>query len=42
MIHKVKAVSALPNFCLSAQFVEGVPKNYDVKPLFSKEKGCEI
>ncbi len=36
MMHKVKAVSALPNFCLSVQFVEGITKIYDVKPLFSK------
>ena len=42
MMHKVKAISALPNFFLSIQFVEGITKIYDVKPLFSKEKGCEI
>lgn len=36
MMHKVKAVSALPNFCLSVQFAEGITKIYDVKPLFSK------
>ena len=36
MMHKVKAVSALPDFCLSIQFVEGITKIYDVKPLFSK------
>ena len=36
MMHKVKAVSTLPNFCLSVQFVEGVTKIYDVKSLFSK------
>lgn len=36
MIHKVKAVSALPNFCLNVQFVEGITKIYDVKPLFSE------
>ena len=41
-MHKVKAVSAVPNFCLSVQFVEGITKKYDVKSLFSKEKGCEI
>lgn len=35
-MHKVKAVSALPDFCLSIQFVEGITKIYDVKPLFSK------
>lgn len=36
MFHKVKAVTALPDFCLSVQFAEGVTKIYDVKPLFDK------
>ena len=36
MFHKVKAVSALPDFCLSVQFAEGVTKRYDIKPLFAK------
>ena len=36
MFHKVKAVNALPDFRLSVQFVEGVTKIYDVKPLFDK------
>ena len=36
MFHKVKSVSALPNFKLSVQFSEGVTKLYDVKPLFAK------
>ncbi len=36
MMHKVKAVRALSNFCLSVQFVEGITKIYDVKPLLSK------
>ena len=36
MFHKVKNVSALPDFCLSVQFSEGVTKLYDVKPLFEK------
>ena len=36
MFHKVKAVSALPEYKLSVQFSEGVTKIYDVKPLFSK------
>lgn len=36
MFHKVKAVSALPNFRLSVQFAEGVTKIYNVEPLFSK------
>ncbi len=36
MFHKVKAVNALPDYILSVQFVEGVTKIYDVKPLFAK------
>lgn len=36
MFHKIKAVSALPNYCLSVQFAEGVTKIYDIKCLFSK------
>ena len=36
MFHKVKAVSALPDWRLSVQFMEGVTKIYDVKPLFEK------
>ena len=36
MFHKVKAVTALPDFRLSVQFAEGVTKLYDVKPLFDK------
>ena len=36
MFHKVKAVSALPDYCLSVQFAEGVTKRYDIKPLFAK------
>ena len=36
MFHKVKAVNAIPDYCLSVQFAEGVTKIYDVKPLFSK------
>ena len=36
MFHKVKAVTALPDFRLSVQFAEGVTKLYDVKPLFEK------
>ena len=36
MFHKVKAVSALPDFRLSVQFAEGVAKIYNVEPLFSK------
>ena len=36
MFHKVKNVSALPDFKLSVQFCEGVMKIYDIKPLFKK------
>ncbi len=36
MFHKIKAVSPLPDYCLSVQFAEGVTKNYDVKSLFNK------
>ncbi len=36
MFHKVKDVSALPDYRLSVQFCEGVTKIYDVKPLFTK------
>ena len=36
MFHKIKTVNALPDYCLSVQFAEGVTKIYDVKPLFEK------
>ena len=36
MFHKIKAVNALPDYCLSVQFAEGITKIYDVKPLFSR------
>ena len=36
MFHKVKNVSALPNFKLSVQFSEGITKIYDVSTLFNK------
>ena len=36
MFHKVKNVSALPNYMLSVQFSEGVTKLYDMSPLFEK------
>ena len=36
MFHKIKYVSALPEYKLSVQFSEGVTKIYDVKPLFEK------
>ena len=36
MFHKIKNVSALPEYKLSVQFSEGVTKIYDVKPLFQR------
>ena len=36
MFHKIKNVSALPEYKLSVQFSEGVTKIYDVAPLFEK------
>lgn len=36
MFHKIKDVSALPDYKLSVQFSEGITKLYDVKPLFEK------
>ncbi len=36
MFHRVKSVSALPDFRLSVQFSEGITKLYDVKTLFEK------
>ena len=36
MFHKIKSVSALPEYKLSVEFSEGVTKIYDVKPLFKK------
>ena len=38
MFHKVKNVSALPEYRLSVQFSEGVTKIYDVSQLFEKYK----
>ena len=37
MLHKIKSVSALPEYKLSVEFSEGVTKIYDVKPLLEKE-----
>ena len=42
MFHKVKAVNALPDYKLSVQFVEGVTKIYDVKPLLGKWKAFRV
>ena len=36
MFHKIKHVSALPEYRLSVQFSEGATKIYDVKPLFER------
>ena len=38
MFHKVKDVTALPNYKLSVQFSEGVTKIYDVTPLIEQYK----
>lgn len=38
MFHKVKDVTALPNYKLSVQFSEGVTKIYDVTPLIDQYK----
>lgn len=36
VFHKIKNVSALPEYKLSVQFSEGVTKIYDVKPLMDR------
>ena len=36
MFHKVKNVTAMPDYKLSVQFAEGVTKIYNVAPLFEK------
>ena len=36
MFHKIKNVSAMPDYKLCVQFCEGITKIYDVKPLFEK------
>ena len=36
MFHKIKSITPLPDFILNVQFVEGVSKRYDMKPLFDK------
>ena len=41
MFHKIKAVNALQDCCLSVQFAEGVTKIYDVNPLFDKWEAFE-
>lgn len=41
MFHKIKNVSALPEYKLSVQFSEGVTKIYDVYPLFEKISSFE-
>lgn len=38
MFHKVKNVTALPDYKLSVQFSEGVTKIYNITPLFEKYK----
>ena len=41
MFHKIKNVTALPNYKLTIQFSEGVTKNYDLKNLIEKNKMFE-
>ena len=36
MFHKVKSVTALPDYRLSVQFAEGITKLYDVSGLFER------
>lgn len=36
MFHKVKAVTALPDYTLKVQFAEGITKVYDVSLVFEK------
>lgn len=36
MFHKIKNVTALPEYKLRVRFTEGITKIYDVKPLFKK------
>lgn len=36
MFHKIKSVSALPDYKLSIRFCQGVTKIYDVRPLFEQ------
>jgi hypothetical protein len=36
MFHKIKNVSALPEYKLSVEFCEGATKIYDVKPLLNR------
>ena len=36
MFHKIKNISALPEYRLSVQFAEGCTKIYDMKPLFER------
>lgn len=36
MFHKVKSVTALPNYKLCIQFSEGITKTYDVGPLIER------
>lgn len=42
MFHKIKAVTTLPDCLLRVQFVEGVTKIYDIKPLFPRWESFQI
>lgn len=41
LFHKVKEVNALPDMTLSVQFLNGVTKLYDVKPLSTRFPGLQ-
>lgn len=41
MFHKIKDVTALPNYKLSVQFAQGITKIYNVAPLIEKYKMFE-
>ena len=36
MLRKIKNVVALPDYILNVQFIDGITKKYDIKPLFKK------
>lgn len=42
LFHKVKRVASLPGFRLSALFVTGETKVYDLEPLFDRIKAFQL
>jgi len=36
MFHKIKNIQPLPDMVLRVEFIDGIVKNYDVKPLMDK------